>query len=289
MSTLSLPCPAKLNLMLNITGRRSDGYHLLQTLFQLLDYGDTLHFRDSATPGIQLASSIEGVAHEDNLIVRAANALIDYTGTSRGALLDLKKRLPMGGGLGGGSSDAATTLVGLNQLWSLGLSLDVLARLAEPLGADVPVFVRGYSAWAEGIGERLEPVTLPEQWFVVLHPGPHVSTASLFSRPDLPRNTPPISRDQALTLTHNDCEQVARRLYPEIDDALTWLAPFGPARLTGTGACVFCPLTSEQEAANILRRIQQERDTHDGRRQWQAFVAKGCNTSPLHITVDSPG
>lgn len=281
---LSLPAPAKLNRMLHIVGRRADGYHELQTLFQILDRGDTLHFAPREDGVIQLQPVMAGVDHDANLIVRAARLLQHESGTSLGADIHLEKRLPLGGGLGGGSSDAATTLLALDRLWSLSLGLPRLAELGLSLGADVPVFVYGRSAWAEGIGERLTPVTLETPWFVVLHPGEEISTPAVFGHPELTRNTPPISMARALRgeaeqgrAWRNDCEAAVKRLSPKVAQALDWLSAFGPAMLTGTGSCLFCPLTSEQQADRILRRV----DSH-----WHAFKARGCNTSPLHDALD---
>ncbi|GAB2783367.1 4-(cytidine 5'-diphospho)-2-C-methyl-D-erythritol kinase [Halomonas shantousis] len=278
---LTLPAPAKLNRMLHIVGQRPDGYHELQTLFQFLDHGDTLHFSPREDGHIQLTPSLTGVAPQDNLIMRAAGLLQQVSGRRFGADIRLDKRLPMGGGLGGGSSNAATTLLALNRLWQLGLSLDALADLGLTLGADVPVFVHGKAAWAEGIGERLTPVALDTPWFVVVHPGVSVSTPSVFRHAELTRDTSPISMARALQGGcgwRNDCEIVVRRLYPAVDQALEWLGHFGPAMLTGTGACLFCPLTSEEAADRILRRVRGD---------WLAFKARGCNTSPLHNALDA--
>lgn len=280
MQRLSLPAPAKLNRMLHIVGRRADGYHELQTLFQFLDRSDTLHFSPRADGAIHLAPAIADVDHDANLIVRAARLLQHASGTHQGVDIHLDKRLPMGGGLGGGSSDAATTLLALDRLWSLDLGLPRLAELGLTLGADVPVFVRGHSAWAEGIGERLTPVTLDTPWFVVIHPGEEIATPAVFGHPELTRDTPPISMARALRggaeqgrAWRNDCEAVVRRLSPDVAHALDWLSAFGPAMLTGTGSCLFCPLTSERQADRILRRVGSH---------WHAFKARGCNTSPLH-------
>ncbi|WP_239495241.1 4-(cytidine 5'-diphospho)-2-C-methyl-D-erythritol kinase [Salinicola halophilus] len=280
-NTLSLPAPAKLNRLLRITGRRDDGYHDLQTLFQLLDLADTLHFTRRDDGQIKLSSALEGVAHDDNLVVKAAQRLQTISGTGNGVDIVLDKRLPLGGGLGGGSSDAATTLVGLDQLWGLGLGLDRLAEIGLELGADVPVFVRGDSAWAEGIGERLNPVRLDETAFVIVHPGVSVSTAAVFNDPGLTRHSLAISMRHALdgatpeTVWRNDCESSVRALYPEVDRAIAWLSQYGPAMLTGTGACVFCPL-DDALAEEALRNAPSE---------WQVFKARGCNRSPLHRTL----
>ncbi|WP_163649922.1 4-(cytidine 5'-diphospho)-2-C-methyl-D-erythritol kinase [Modicisalibacter sp. 'Wilcox'] len=277
MTSLSLPAPAKLNRLLHITGRRADGYHELQTLFQLLDTGDTLHFTPRDDGRITLSPAVPGVAHADNLVVRAATLLQQASGCRLGADIRLDKRLPMGGGLGGGSSNAATTLLGLDRLWGLGLDLDALAGLGLTLGADVPVFVRGRSAWAEGIGERLVPVSLDAGWFVVVHPGVAVSTPAVFQAPELTRDTPPITIARALQegpiAWRNDCQSTVRALYPAVGEALDWLSRHAPSLLTGTGACVFCHLTQESEADRILSRVGEG---------WQAFKARGCDTSPLH-------
>lgn len=277
---LSLPAPAKLNRMLHITGRRSDGYHTLQTLFQFLDVGDTLHVSSRDDGIIRLMPELPGVAAEDNLIVRAARVLQAKSGCRLGADIRLDKRLPMGGGLGGGSSDAATTLLALDRLWGLALGEERLASLGLSLGADVPVFVRGHAAWAEGIGERLTPVELDTPWFVVLHPGITVATARVFGAPQLTRNTPPISMARALQegapAWRNDCQATVFECYPEVARAHEWLSGFAPTMLTGTGACLFARLSDERHADSILQRVEAG---------WHAFKAKGCNASPLHAAM----
>lgn len=278
---LILPAPAKLNRMLHITGRRPDGYHELQTLFQFLDHGDTLTLAPRDDGELRLTPTLSGVAPADNLILRAATALREATGSRQGADIHLDKRLPMGGGLGGGSSDAATALLGLNRLWGLHLSIEVLAELGLRLGADVPVFVRGHAAWAEGIGERLTPVALDTPWFVVVHPGVSVSTPAVFQAPELTRGTPPITMARALqggtASWRNDCELTVRELYPEVAGALDWLSDRAPAMLTGTGACVFARLDHEADATALL-------DDISGR--WTSFKAQGLNRSPLHDALD---
>ncbi|WP_300271980.1 4-(cytidine 5'-diphospho)-2-C-methyl-D-erythritol kinase [Halomonas sp.] len=280
-SRLTLPAPAKLNRMLHITGRRADGYHELQTLFQFLDHGDTLHLAPRDDGEIRLTPGIAGVAPEKNLIVRAARRLQAESGCPMGADIHLEKRLPMGGGLGGGSSDAATTLLGLDALWGLGLSLERLAALGLALGADVPVFVHGHAAWAEGIGERLTPVTLDTPWFVVVHPGIEVATPAVFRAPELTRHTPPITMARALqggaSSWRNDCEATVRALYPPVAAALDWLSERAPSMLTGTGACVFARLATEEQADWLLAAIGE---------RWQAFKARGLNRSPLHDVLD---
>lgn len=270
---LTLPAPAKLNLMLHITGRRADGYHNLQTVFQLLDRGDSLSFTARSDGEITLSPAIAGVPFADNLIVRAAKILQQYSGCASGADIELDKKLPMGGGIGGGSSNAATTLVGLNHLWGCGLSVDELAELGRQLGADVPVFVRGHSAWAEGVGEHLHPLQLPEKWFLVLTPHCHVSTAEIFCDKRLTRDTSIIKVAAFFEGdSQNDCQPLVRKLYPEVDFALTWLDQYGTSRMTGTGASVFAAFDSEASAQAVLEKIPNE---------LSGFVAKGVNISPL--------
>jgi len=277
---ITLPAPAKLNRMLHITGRRADGYHELQTLFQFLNHGDSLRFSERDDGDIVLTGELAGVSDADNLIYRAAVLLRHETGCRRGATVHLTKRLPMGGGLGGGSSDAATTLVGLNQLWQLDLRRGRLAELGLGLGADVPVFVHGHSAWAEGVGERLTSVALDTPWFVVVHPGVHVATPQVFGAPQLTRATPPITMARALkggaSSWRNDCEITVRELYPEVASALDWLSARAPSMLTGTGACVFARLDSERAADKL--KADLDAAAIPG---WQAFVARGLNRSPL--------
>lgn len=271
--TLTLPAPAKLNLMLHITGRREDGYHNLQTVFQLLDRGDQLSFTARDDSRMTLTPAIEGVPFDDNLIIRAAKLLQKASGCHTGIDIHLDKKLPMGGGIGGGSSNAATTLVGLNHLWRCGLNIDELAELGRQLGADVPVFVRGHSAWAEGVGEHLQPLQLPESWFLVLTPDCHVSTAEIFCHKRLTRDTPIIKVAAFFEGdSQNDCQPLVRDLYPEVDFALTWLSQYGNSRMTGTGASVFAAFDSEASAQAVLEKIPNE---------LSGFVAKGVNISPL--------
>ena len=268
------PAPAKLNLMLRIVGRRPDGYHLLQTVFQFLDRSDWLWFDVRADGLIERAGEVPGVPAEADLTVRAARLLQQTTGVRQGATIRIAKHLPMGGGLGGGSSDAATTLVALNHLWRTGLNLAELAELGLKLGADVPVFVHGQAAWAEGVGERLTPVDLAQPWFVVLVPACPVATGAVFNDPDLTRNSPPITiTDFVAGAGGNDCEAVVYRRYPEVAVAARWLAQFGQARLTGTGACVFAAFPDGPSAERVLVRLPAG---------WTGFMARGCNRSPLH-------
>ncbi len=273
----SLPAPAKLNLFLHITGRRADGYHTLQTLFQFLDQADTLHFNRRDDGQIQLQADLPGVASDDNLIVRAALALQKATHCPLGADIRLSKLLPMGGGLGGGSSDAATTLLGLNALWQTGLSLAQLADIGLKLGADVPVFVHGHAAWAEGVGEQLQAVDIPEPWYVVLTPDAHIATAAAFSHPELTRNSDPITlRAFSAGAARNDFEKVVRQLSPAVDAALQWLAQHGTARMTGTGACLFLACSDADHAAQILAASPV-----------QGFISRGQNVSPAHRALDT--
>ncbi|WP_346832713.1 4-(cytidine 5'-diphospho)-2-C-methyl-D-erythritol kinase [Pseudomonas abietaniphila] len=271
---LTLPAPAKLNLMLHILGRRPDGYHELQTIFQFLDYGDELSFALREDGEVRLQTEIEGVPHDSNLIVKAARALKEQSGCERGVDIWLKKVLPMGGGIGGGSSDAATTLLGLNHLWQLGWDEDRLAALGLKLGADVPVFVRGHAAFAEGVGEILTPVTPEEPWYVVLVPQVSVSTAEIFSDPLLTRDTPPIKvRPVPKGNSRNDCLPVVARRYPDVRNALNLLGKFTEAKLTGTGSCVFGAFPNKAEADKVSALLTE---TLTG------FVAKGSNISMLH-------
>ena len=275
---LSLPAPAKLNLFLHINSRRDDGYHNLQTIFQLLDQGDLLHFHHRDDGELHLTPQLDGVADEDNLIIKAARLLAETTGCSQGADIKLEKQLPMGGGIGGGSSNAATTLVGLNHLWQTHLSIEALAQLGAQLGADVPVFVRGQSAWAEGVGDKLQAVELPEKWFLVLTPNCHVSTAEIFSHKELTRDTPIITVAASFEQGgRNDCQPLVRKLFPAVDIALNWLSQYGDARMTGTGACVFAPFDTAEAAEAVLAELN-----NSGPENLQGFVAKGVNQSPLH-------
>jgi len=271
------PAPAKLNLFLHVTGRRADGYHELQTLFQLVDLNDTIGIVVREDGAIERPEGPEGVAAESDLAVRAARALKAASGSGLGATLRVLKRIPQGGGLGGGSSDAATTLLVLTELGGGGLNRTELAALGLPLGADVPVFVQGSSAWGEGIGERLTPVELPERWFLIIHPGPAVSTREVFQSPELTRNSPLITiRAFFESGGRNDCEGVVRRLCPEVGEALDWLRRIAPAQLTGTGACVFAPFATAPEAERVAARVPD---------RWKSTVARALNVSPVHLRL----
>ena len=274
MDAAPWPAPAKLNLFLHITGRRPDGYHELQTVFQFLDYGDDISFSTRADGEIRRTGGDYGIDADDDLVLRAARSLQEKSGTNLGADVAVSKRIPMGGGLGGGSSDAATVLVALNSLWGAGLSVDKLAAIGLQLGADVPVFVRGHAAWAEGVGEKLAPVDPPEDWFLILHPGCHVPTGRIFNDPDLTRNTPPITiRDFLKGAVHNDCEPVVFAAFPEVAAAARWLRErSGDVRMTGTGACLFARCRDRDQAAAIAAEIPAP---------WQGFAARAVNRSPL--------
>ncbi|MFO1318662.1 MAG: 4-(cytidine 5'-diphospho)-2-C-methyl-D-erythritol kinase [Burkholderiales bacterium] len=273
------PAPAKVNLFLHVTGRRPDGYHELQTIFRFIDCADTLRFEVRQDGQVRRVTGPSGVPVDEDLVVRAARLLQSRCGTDRGVDIHLDKRLPMGGGVGGGSSDAATTLIALNRLWGLGLRRAQLQTLGLALGADVPVFVFGRNAFAEGVGERLRAVELPAAWYVVLVPSVHVSTASVFGHPQLTRNSDPIKLAAFFSgTTRNDLETVVRRLHPEVDQALHWLSAFGDARMSGSGASVFCGFSSEAQALGVWNQRP---------RGISGFVARGLEEHPLlHLTAD---
>ena len=269
METFTARSPAKLNLFLHITGRRADGYHELQTLFQLLDFSDTLHFSPNESGNITLEMPDLGIPFEENLIVRAARRL--QSGAS-GVHIAVDKQIPAGGGLGGGSSNAATALLVLNRLWSCHRSPAELALIGAELGADVPIFLGGRTAWAEGIGEVLAPVELPQKWYFVLAPDVSVSTAEIFSHRQLTRDACAIKMAAFFEGdSRNDCQPLVQQLYPEVAKALNWLNNFGEARLTGTGACIFASFASKADAELPLRALPA---------QWRGFVARGLNYSP---------
>ena len=271
---IACPAPAKLNLFLHVVGRRADGYHLLQTAFRLLDWGDTLDFALRTDGCIRRANDVPGVAEADDLVVRAARLLQAHTGSALGADITVHKALPMGGGLGGGSSDAATTLVALNRLWATGLSRAELQTLGLALGADVPVFVFGRDAFAEGVGEALQPLALPPAWYVVVSPGVSVPTAEIFSAEDLTRNTAPIKMaDFAPSTTRSDLQAVACSRYPEVQRAIDWLDAYAPALMTGSGACVFAEVPSEAEADRITKNCPP---------QWKAWKVRSLTRHPLY-------
>jgi 4-diphosphocytidyl-2-C-methyl-D-erythritol kinase len=268
------PAPAKLNLFLHVTGRRADGYHELQTLFQLIDLCDEITLSVREDGRIERPIGPQSIPAEEDLAWRAAHALQKVAGVGLGAGIEVRKRIPLGAGLGGGSSDAATTLLALNELWDCGLSPGELAQIGLKLGADVPVFVEGFSAWAEGVGERLTPVSIPPAWYVVIYPGVGISTRDVFQSPELTRNSPLITiRAFFESGGRNDCEPVVRARSAEIAEALEWLGRWAPARLTGTGSCVFTACPSAAEAERLAGRVPD---------RWQSYVARGLDTSPLH-------
>lgn len=275
MAALTCQSPAKLNLFLHVTGRRADGYHTLQTLFQLIDLHDSLHFSTDQLPQgvLSLQCDDPRVPLDNNLVLRAATLLRAAIGHPELAVdIRLEKRIPMGAGLGGGSSNAALTLLALNELWQAGMSRQELAHLGLRLGADVPLFVMGRSAWATGVGEILEPVALPIRFYVILWPGTGISTAEIFSREELTRNTPAIKiADFLAGAGRNDCEPVVRRLYPAVDAALNWLGRFGTARLTGTGSCVFAGFQTQAEAERVLAEVPAA---------FKGFLARGLDQLP---------
>ncbi len=275
------PAPAKINLFLHVTGRREDGYHELSTAFQFLDFGDELAFAPRADGTIRLATELPGVDPEANLVARAARLLAAETGTRAGVDIHLDKRIPMGGGLGGGSSDAATTLVALDRLWGTALGTEALAELGLRLGADVPVFVRGRAAFAEGVGEKLTPHDFDEPWYVVIDPGVAVSTAEIFSAPELTRDGSRATISCfAMGAEHNDCEPVVRARYPEVARALDWLAERGPARLTGTGGCLFGWYAERARARAVAAEVPSP---------WRAIPARGRNRSSLLDALQAGG
>ena len=267
------PAPAKLNLFLHVTGRRADGFHELQTIFQLVDLCDSIGITLRDDEKIHRVGGLAGVPEDEDLTVRAARALKLAANADSGATLRVIKRIPTGGGLGGGSSDAATTLLALNRLWSCGLPRAELARIGLALGADVPVFVQGSSAWAEGVGDVLTPTELPPRWFLIIHPRVAVATREVFQAPELTRNSPRLTMRAALDRGgRNDCEAVVRARFPEVARAFEWLERWAPARLTGTGSCLFASFANSAEAERVAARVPDE---------WTAFVAQGLNVSPM--------
>lgn len=271
---LKLLSPAKLNLFLHITGRRADGYHELQTLFQLLNYGDDMSLESNNSGRIVLHSDFDEVEPDNNLIVKAAKQLQALTGCQQGAEIWLTKRIPTGAGLGGGSSNAATTLLALNHLWQTQCSLETLAELGATLGADVPVFVMGNTAWAEGIGEKLTPVELPAYFFTVCYPNVHVVTSEIFQNKELTRDSRAITVRAFLEQgASNSFEKVVRKTHKEVDKALNYMAIYAPSKLTGSGSAIFSQFNSESEANNVLGKLPK---------YWKNFTAAGVNRSPVH-------
>ena len=279
MPILTLSSPAKINLFLHILGKRTDGYHNLQTIFQFLDYGDTLTFSDNSSDQVDVESNLINIPKTDNLIIRAAELLRQATGCTNGCRIVLDKKIPMGAGLGGGSSNAATTLIALNILWECGLSATQISELGQTLGADIPIFLNGNSAFAEGIGEVLTPINLPEKWFLVITPSCHISTKEIFSHPELTRNSAPIKiRALPEGVRRNDCQKLVVKCYPEVREVLEWMSDFSNPLLTGTGASVFCSFDNQQEAQRVLQQAPKH---------WKAFVARGLNKSPVQQEVNN--
>jgi 4-diphosphocytidyl-2-C-methyl-D-erythritol kinase len=271
------PAPGKLNLFLHVVGRRPDGYHLLQTAFQFIDLCDEIRFRVRPAGVIERRGEVPGVAPADDLTVRAARLLAHRAGSGLGVAIEVHKVLPMQGGVGGGSSDAATVLVALNRLWGLGHSIDDLAEIGLSLGADVPVFVRQHAAWAEGVGERLTPAEFPEAVYLLVQPAAAVATAEIFKAPELTRDSPVITiRGFLATGGRNDCEPVVRRRYPAVAEALDWVGRFAAARLTGTGSCVFAVMPDVEAARAALARLPGG---------WRGWVVRGLNRSPLEARL----
>ncbi|MEO5935452.1 MAG: 4-(cytidine 5'-diphospho)-2-C-methyl-D-erythritol kinase [Duganella sp.] len=286
-SLKNCPAPAKLNLFLHVNGRRADGYHLLQTVFQLVDHGDTLHFTLRDDHLLRRVTAIEGVPEEGDLIIRAARLLQAEVLRRSGALppgvdIAIDKILPMGGGLGGGSSDAATTLMALNHLWRAGLTREELMALGLPLGADIPFFIFGETAFAEGVGEALQPVKAPDCWYVVIEPGVAVPTAAIFCSEHLTRDTPPViitdfsshheNQTDLKGYGRNDLQQVATSLFPPVAEAIEWLVAHGDARMTGSGACVFCAVATQADADAVLQQVPAK---------WKAWKAQALTRHPL--------
>ena len=272
------PSPAKLNLFLHVCGRHENGYHELQTLFQLLDFGDEIGLELTQSGSITMIDNIAGVEPHNNLIYRAAQLLLPHRSSSTlGINVYLRKRIPMGGGLGGGSSNAATVLVALNQMWNCHLSSPALLQLAKTLGADVPVFVNGHSAFAEGVGEKLSNTNIPQSYYLVATPNTHISTQAIFTHPDLPRNTPKLDiSDYSFAQTQNDCEKLVCKLQPEVANLLNRLIHYAPSRMTGTGASIFACFASADSAQNALQYLPDN---------VCAFVAKGLDLSLLHVKL----
>jgi 4-diphosphocytidyl-2-C-methyl-D-erythritol kinase len=279
MENLTLPAPGKLNLFLHITAQREDGHHELQTIFQLIDYGDSLTFTPRDDKEILVNAKIPGLAAKNNLVMRAAKLIQQHDKKRRGIEITLRKRLPIGGGLGGGSSDAATTLHALNTLWELDISTEHLMHLGKQLGADVPVFIKGRSCWAEGIGEIITPLTLPDSWFLVIIPPVSVSTTEIFFDKQLTRDTAKQTMSTSLIETGvNDCQAVVVKRFPVVAKALDWLNQFGTAQMTGTGACIFAPFATKAAAEKVLTELPKD---------LKGFVARGLNTSPLLTALEA--
>ena len=291
-SFINCPAPAKLNLFLHVTGQRPDGYHLLESAFQLIDYTDLLHFNLREDNRIVRSNELAGVPAETDLVVRAAKLLQSHTQTQQGVTITLEKKLPMGGGLGGGSSDAATTFIALNQLWNTQLSRQQLMGLGVKLGADIPFFLFGQNAFAKGIGEQLSQLDTPDCWYVVLEPGVAIPTQAIFSSKALTRDSPSIKVADFHCYPQgnwkNDLQSVAVQLFPEVQIALEWLNHYGNAKMTGSGSCVFCACDSEKAADEILQQIpRNDRLSENKLRKWNAWKAKSLKEHPLARWIKS--
>lgn len=282
LNMLQCPAPAKLNLFLHVTGRRADGYHLLQTAFQLIDRCDHLDVLRRDDGQIHRSNHIDGIPEESDLIVRAARLLQAYTASPYGAELTLHKTLPMGGGLGGGSSDAATTLIALNHLWQCGLRRKELMALGLQLGADVPFFLFGYNAFAEGVGEVLQEISTPDCWYLVIEPGVQVATPTIFSSKELTRDTKIVRITDFSGSAHkylrNDLQTVACTLFPEVAEVIVWLGKFGNAKMTGSGACVFCDFADENSVDEVLKQVPD---------RWKSWKAKALSLHPMAHLVQA--
>lgn len=280
-AALQVKTPAKLNLMLHITGQRADGYHELQTVFQFIALYDELSFEATEDGLIRRIDSNSPVAEQDDLIIRAAQLMQRTYSISKGVTIRCQKTIPMGGGLGGGSSDAAATLMALNRLWSVGLDSEELQKIGAQLGADVPIFIFAKNAWAEGIGEQLTELSLPKTWYLIIHPQIFVSTAQIFASKDLTRDCHPLTIRAFLEgKGRNVCQPVAVKLYPQIQKAIDWLDQFSPARMTGTGACVFAAFDNEAQASTILQQLPSE---------WAGYVAKSLHENPVKTACSISG
>lgn len=284
----SFPAPAKINLFLHITGRRPDGYHSIQSVFRLLDFGDTVHIRPRHDRVICRTEPIPGVAESDDLCIRAATLLQQHTNSNMGADIHVSKHTPMGGGLGGGSSDAATVLLALNHLWQLGLKREELIALGLQLGADVPFFIFGQNAWVEGIGEKLQSIQLPHTYYLVITPAVHISTAEIFSSKELTRDTKPTTMATFLTgMVQNDLETVVRQQYQEVAKSLDWLSQFSKARMSGSGASVFAEFGNQEQAEAVLARVKTTRELQQyAGCEVTGFCAQGLNQHPLYTLAD---
>ena len=273
MISLGWPAPAKLNLFLHITGQRQDGYHLLQTVFQFIQLIDVIDFTILESGLVRRSSISLKIDEHDDLVIKAAQKIKKRSGSKLGVDISVKKNIPIGGGLGGGSSDAATTLVALNELWQTGLSIDELSEIGLSLGADIPFFINGNAAWAEGVGDKLTPINLDECFYLVIYPNCGISTKAVFEASDLTRNTPRITiRDFRDGNGKNDCESYVRNHYHDVTEALDWLGEYASSKLTGTGACLFAQFSDENEANEVKYKLPTK---------WQGYVVKGINKSPL--------